>query len=106
MAETRLLTRPFLLCFVANLLQGLAFNLFLHFPGFLAQLGADELRIGIISASTAVAAIALRPPTGRAMDLRGRRIVILTGGLLNVVAVALYFTVSAIGAWLVLVRVV
>jgi len=105
MADPRLLTRPFLLCFVANLLQGLAFNLFLHFPGYLKQLGADELRIGFVSALTAVAAIALRPPTGRAMDRRGRRIVILVGGCVNVVAVALYLSVDRIGPWLYTVRV-
>ena len=105
MPEPRLLTRPFVLCFVANLLQGLAFNLFLHFPGYLKALGADELRIGFITALTAVAAIVLRPPTGRAMDRRGRRIVILVGGAVNVVAVALYLTVDRIGPWLYAVRV-
>jgi MFS family permease len=105
MAESSLLTRPFVLCFVANLLQGLAFNLFLHFPGYLKQLGASEFQIGFISALTAVAAIALRPPTGRAMDRRGRRVVILAGGVVNVVAVALYLTVQRIGPWLYAVRV-
>jgi MFS family permease len=97
MAESRLLTRPFALCFVANSLQGLAFNLFLHFPGYLKQLGADEFRIGFISALTAVAAIALRPPIGRAMDRRGRRGVILVGGAVNVVALALYLLVDRVG---------
>jgi MFS family permease len=105
MAETRLLTRPFALCFVANLLQGLAFNLFLHFPGFLQNLGASELEIGAISGLTALAAIALRPPTGRAMDRRGRRVVILVGGAVNVVAVSLYLTVVSIGPWLYFVRI-
>jgi MFS family permease len=106
MADARLLTRPFALCFVANLLQGLAFNLFLHFPGFLKQLGADELRIGFISALTAVAAIALRPPIGRAMDRYGRRPVILAGGAVNVLVVGLYLTIDGIGPWLYAVRVV
>lgn len=106
MADARLLTRPFLLCFVANLLQGLAFNLFLHFPGFLKQLGADELRIGFITALTALAAIALRPPIGRAMDRRGRRIVILVGGVTNVAAVAAYLSVERIDPWLYAVRIV
>jgi MFS family permease len=105
MAEPRLLTRPFALCFVANLLQGLAFNLFLHFPGFLKGLGADELEIGFISALTAVAAIALRPPIGRAMDRRGRRVVILVGGATNVVALALYLAVERVGPGLYAVRV-
>ncbi len=105
MASSRLLTRPFALCFVANLLQGLAFNLFLHFPGYLKQLGADEFAIGFISALTAVAAIALRPPIGRAMDRRGRRDVILLGGVVNVVALALYLTVFRVGPWLYAVRI-
>ena len=106
MADAGLLTRPFLLCFVANLLQGLAFNLFLHFPGYLKLLGADELRIGFISALTAVAAIALRPPIGRAMDRYGRRPVILAGGVVNVLVVGLYLTIDGIGPWLYAVRVV
>jgi MFS family permease len=101
----RLLTLPFALCFAANLLQALAFNLFLHFPGFLKRLGADELEIGFISALIAVSAIALRPPIGRRIDRHGRRGVILAGGAMNVVAVALYLTVDRIGPWLYLVRI-
>jgi MFS family permease len=106
MAEDRLLTRAFLLCFAANLLQGLAFNLFLHFPGFLHQLGADEVEIGLVTSAMAVAAIALRPPIGRAMDRRGRRIVILLGGVLHTFVIALYLTVSSLGPWLYAIRVV
>jgi MFS family permease len=101
----RLLTAPFLLCFCANLLQGLAFNLFLHFPRFLHDLGADDVEIGFVTSLTAIAAIALRPPIGRAMDRRGRREIILAGGLLNSLVVGLYFTVDSIGPWLYAVRV-
>ncbi len=100
-----LFTRPFLLCFSANLLQGIAFNLFLHFPGFLHQLGADDVGIGFVSSLTAVAAIALRPPIGRVMDRRGRRVVVLVGGALNSVVLALYLTVDAVGPWLYAVRI-
>jgi MFS family permease len=103
-ADARLLSTPFLLCFVANLLQGLAFNLFLHFPGFLKQLGADEVVIGFLSGVTAVAAIAARPTAGRVMDRRGRRGVILLGGGLHVVVCGLYLSVDSIGAWIVIVR--
>jgi MFS family permease len=106
MAADRLLTRPFLLCFWANMLQGLAFNLFLHFPGYLHQLGADDIQIGFITSLMAVAAIALRPPIGRAMDRRGRRVVILVGGVLHTVVIALYLTVTTLGPWLYFVRIV
>jgi MFS family permease len=93
------------LCFLANLVQGLAFNLFLHLPGYLHELGADEVEIGWISSLTAMAAIALRPAVGRAMDRRGRRIVILWGGVLNVVALTLYLFVDSIGPGLYAVRI-
>jgi len=106
MPEDRLFTRPFLLCFWANMLQGLAFNLFLHFPGYLHQLGADDVEIGFITSLMAVAAIALRPPIGRAMDRRGRRVVILVGGVLHTGVIALYLTVTALGPWLYAVRIV
>ena len=46
MPPQRLFTRPFLLCFAANLVQGIAFNLFLHFPGFLKQLGSNDAIMG------------------------------------------------------------
>ena len=39
-----LLTRAFVLVSLANLTQALAFNLFLHFPAFLHDLGAGETR--------------------------------------------------------------
>ena len=105
MAREPLLTRPFVLCSVANFAQGLAFNLFLHFPGFLKELGADEVQIGLIAALTAVASIAVRPPLGRSMDLRGRRGVILLGNALNVLVCALYLTVTAIDLWIYAVRI-
>src|SRR5262245_62292524 len=97
MAEERLLSRPFVLCFAANLAQGLSFSLFLHFPGFLNRLGASEVEIGLISGVAGVAGILARPPIGPSMDRRGRRRVILLGGMLNVVSCAGYLGVVAIG---------
>src|SRR5215469_9035942 len=106
MPDNRLLTLAFALCAAANFLQALCFNLYLHLPGFLRGLGADEVVIGLLSGLTAVAAIAARPPVGRVMDSRGRRGVILAGGLLNTTVCALYLGVSRIGPWLFGVRVV
>jgi MFS family permease len=100
-----LLTRAFALVSLANLLQALAFNLFLHFPGFLHGLGADDLQIGLIFGLTAAVAVLARPPVGRAMDLRGRRVVILAGGALHTLVCALYLTVSDLGPWIYLLRI-
>ena len=100
-----LASRAFWLCFWVNMLQGVAFNLFLHFPGYLHDLGAGDVEIGWISGITAVAAIVLRPPIGRAMDRRGRRPIILLGGVLHAAVVGLYLTVDAIGPSLYVIRV-
>ena len=104
--DERLLTAPCLLASAANFLQSLAFNLYLHLPGYLKELGADEVQIGIVASVTAATAIAARPSVGRAMDARGRRIVILTGGVLNVLVCTLYLTVHDLGPWLYVVRII
>jgi MFS family permease len=100
-----LLTRAFVLVSLANLTQALAFNLFLHFPAFLHDLGADDLQIGVIFGLTSAVAVLARPPVGRAMDVRGRRVVILVGGALHAVVCALYLTVSGMGPWIYLLRI-
>ena len=105
MPEPRIFTRAFTLCWFANLAQGMAFCLFLHFPGFLKDMGATAVQIGWISGVTAVVSIAIRPALGRVMDSRGRRGVILWGNALNVLVIGLYLTVSEIGPWLVAVRI-
>ena len=43
MPDDRLLTKPFVLVSLANVFNGLSFNLFLHFPGYLQDLGAAEV---------------------------------------------------------------
>ena len=105
MPEPRIFTRAFTLCWFANLAQGMAFCLFLHFPGYLKDLGATAVQIGWISGITAVVSIAVRPSLGNVMDSRGRRGVILCGNALNVLVIGLYLTVSEIGPWLVAVRI-
>ena len=86
-----------MLCSLANLAQGLSFSLFLHFPGFLNEIGASDVQIGFLFGLTGVAAILARPPIGRFMDTRGRRGVILLGNALNVAVLGLYTTVDAVG---------
>lgn len=104
MAGERLFTRPFVLCSLANLAQATAFQLFIHFPGFLDELGVGDVGVGILFGLTGVTAILARPPIGWTMDGRGRRPVILVGGALNVVAVGLYLTVDRVGPGLVSIR--
>ena len=104
-ARGAVLSPRFVLAAVANFLQTLAFNLYLHFPGYLKDLGADEVQIGLVFGVGAAAAIAARPTIGHAMDARGRRSVILVGGVLNVLVCALYPTIRTLGPWLYVVRI-
>ena len=104
-AREPLLTRAFLLVSLAHSLQSLALNLHVHLPGFLKGLGASELRIGSIFAAMSAAAIVSRPWVGRAMDARGRLVVIVAGSVVHVVVSALYLTVHSLGPLIVFVRV-
>jgi len=101
----RLFTRSFLLVSVANFTNGMAYALFLHFSGYLADLGANDTQIGLIYAATAVASIAMRPLLGTVMDRHGRIPVIMVGNILNIVFVLLYLTVSSLGPWVYAVRI-
>jgi len=99
-----LFTRPFVLCALSNLLQGISFALFLHLPGYLSELGADAAQVGWIYGLTFLLAIVVRPGLGVVMDTRGRRDVIVAGNLLNMAVIGLYFSVDAIGPWVYVVR--
>ena len=106
MEQDRLLTPAFIAVFAANLINGLSFFLFVHLPGFLSDLGASETQIGFLFSVSAIAAVAIRPWLGEAIDERGRRPVIVVAGLLNIVAVLLYLTVTSLGPWLYVVRII
>lgn len=104
MSRERLVTVPFVLAGMANFLHGLALHSYLHLPGWLAELGAREATVGALFGLMSGAAIAIRPLAGRVMDASGRRVVILTGGIVHVIACCLFLTVSSLGPWLVVVR--
>ena len=104
MSRPPLLSRPFVLGFVANFMHTLAFFFFLHLPGFLRQHTRDDFVIGLAMATMAAAAIASRPLVGRIIDAQGRRTVALVGSGLNVVFSAAYLWVDDVGPWLFFVR--
>ncbi|WP_437322395.1 MFS transporter [Sorangium sp. So ce394] len=104
-AREPLLTRPFLLASASHFFHALAFHLYLHLPGFLKRVGANEVAIGLLSSATAATSIAARPLLGRSMDVRGRRPLIIAGGALHALVCCLYATVRGLGPWIVAVRV-
>ncbi len=78
----------FVLAAAGNFLHGIGFYAYVHFAGWLEGRGADELLIGVLVAAMAVSAILARPLVGRVMDTRGRRIVVLVGGAVHMLAAA------------------
>jgi MFS family permease len=91
-----LLSPAFLIAWVANFLHSTGFHAFLHWPGWLEQRGETEVVIGLLVATMSIAAIVTRPLVGRIMDTRGRRIVILVGGLFHVLATLLYWALDVV----------
>lgn len=89
-------TRAFLLAWVANFLHTTGFHVYLHLPGWVDGRGAGEILIGVVIAAMSVAAIASRPMIGRIMDTRGRRLVMIVGGVLHVLAPMLYLLVDGL----------
>lgn len=97
----RLVTPPFVVASLAHFLHALAYYLFLSLPGFLRGLGASEVTIGALVGAAAAAAIVGRPPLGRVMDTRGRKVVMLVGGALATGVCASYLLVDRLGPLLV-----
>src|SRR5438477_12441004 len=87
MPSLPLFTRLFVLAAVANLMLSLSGFLFVHLPGFLQQLGAGEAEIGRIMAAQAIGSVLAWPMVGYVMDVRGRRVMILTGASLFSLAI-------------------
>lgn len=106
MTREPVITRDFSLAWLASFFEGLSWSLFIHLPGFLADLGASEAEIGLIFGIAAVAAVGVRPFVGQALDRFGRMPVIYFGNVVNVGSILLYLTVSAIGPWVYAVRII
>ena len=104
--EARLVSKAFVLAFLANFLHTMALHSYVHLPGFVEDLGGTETLIGTVMATATFTAIMVRPGIGWLMDRRGRRIVILLGGALNLVACLMYLLVDDLGPMLYLVRVI
>ncbi|MDX1468414.1 MAG: MFS transporter [Acidimicrobiia bacterium] len=86
--------------FLASLFEQISFALFVHFPGYLADLGVTEGRIGVLFSVSAVIGLASRPLMGRVLDLVHRRTVLLAAGAMEVGLLMAFLTTSTWGPWL------
>jgi MFS family permease len=99
-------TRWFALVFLSAFAVEVCNSLLVHFPGYLLELGADEVRIGLIVGAAGLATIAIRPGVGRVMDEHGRRLVIRTGTLMIAVSTLTMAFIGHIGVALIAARLV
>ncbi len=105
MQRDRLITRDFSLAWLGSFFQGLSWTLFIHLPGFLDDLGASEAEIGVIFGVSAVAALAVRPFVGQALDRVGRKPVLHFGNIVSTGSILLYLTISSLGLSVYLIRI-
>lgn len=92
-----LATKWFALIFLASLASELTNSLLVHFPGYLLDLGADELRLGTIVGVSGLASIVVRPWIGKVMDQKSRRLMIRIGTGIVVVATFSYAFIDQLG---------
>jgi MFS family permease len=100
-SRERVWTPAFLLAWAANFLHSTGFHAYVHLPGWLEARGAGEVLIGVLIATMSVAAISTRPLVGRMMDTRGRRLVMIFGGIVHSFVPLLYLLVDSLahGNW-------
>ncbi|MFQ5579394.1 MAG: MFS transporter [Nitrospiria bacterium] len=92
-----LITRDFVLLFVSHLFFGFAFWPYVFLPVFLQDFGADLALVGILMGTASFAGILIRPGIGLALDGIGRRICLISGGLIFLIANLSYLRVEGIG---------
>ncbi len=97
MGDAKLVSRAFALAFAANFMHGLALFAYLHLPGLLVDLGADELMVGLVFGTAAASAIVFRPIIGRLTDRRGRHVVAWIGSAIHIGVTLAYQAVDGIG---------
>ena len=106
MVRQSFLSRWFALVFLSAFAAELCNSLLVHFPGYLLELGANEVRIGLIVGVAGLATIVVRPWAGRVMDGHGRRLVIRSGTLMVAVSTLAMAFITHIGVALIAARLV
>lgn len=97
MVRQFLATKWFALVFLSSLASELTNSLLVHFPGYLLDLGADEVQIGTIVGVSGLASIVVRPWIGRVMDQKSRRLMIRIGTATVAVATLSYAFIDQLG---------
>lgn len=99
-----LATRAYALVFIAHFMHAMSLHSYIQLSGWLEGFGLEETLIGWFVGISSAMAVAVRPGLGRWMDRRGRKVVILAGGLASMLASASYLLLDGPGPGLWAVR--
>ncbi len=91
-----LLTRNFLLVWLAQFVGGLGAASFILFPLLVKQLGGTEITIGTCASIGGAAAVLSRIPVGRLLDSIGRKRVLTVAALLQALSFALFIPLTSL----------
>lgn len=105
-ARPSLFSRSFLLLVVGQLLQSLGYATLPIVPVYLTAIGATRTELGLMMAVGSIGGLLARPAIGTALDRFGRRPVLLLGTVLLALGTATIGLVDAVGAAMVLNRLV
>lgn len=84
-------TRDFVLIFIANFLSFLGFQMMIPtLPLYVREMGGSDMLVGWVVGSFTFSALLIRPLAGHAVDIRGRKPVLLLGTALLVLSVAAF----------------
>lgn len=87
----KLWTRDFVLIFLSNLSVFMGFQMiFPTLPLYVEYLGGDETMVGLVIGIFTVSAVLIRPFSGMALDVYGRKIVFMLGLLVFLLSVLAY----------------
>jgi len=90
-------TRDFIFTTLANLFLFTSFQMLIPtLPVYVEQSGGDELAVGAVIGIFTVFALLARPFAGKALDTLGRRIVMMIGLLIFILAVAGYYWTTTV----------
>lgn len=90
-AEEKILSKDFVLIWIANFFIFLGFQMTLPtLPLFVEELGGSDRLIGLVVGIFTFSALLIRPFAGHALELKGRRLIYLLGLIIFVISVGSY----------------
>lgn len=90
-------TKAFLITALANLLLFFSFQMLIPtIPTHLSQLGGDNVQVGLVIGIFTISSLLTRPFAGRALDLLGRKHVLLVGLAICAFTIAGYSYIAAV----------